>query len=410
MDMKKTLEELIATILAGMKEHYSTETCRQYRDVYNRLLKLADSRDEQFYCDELGNVFIADSNYVFKPGVYSNHRYYFHKRCVLLIERLIAIGKTDWSKCQRNDSIPRNFENPLFEKIYNDYLQVLKDEGLKPGSICSYSRAAFYFLSYLSEKGYCSLEELSPGDTTEFFLEMSKTHWDLKCLGSYISGMKKLLNRFDSSRVYIRELPSHMPRKKEIIEVYTDEEQTQLRSYLDHADISKRNRAIGLIALETGMRAVDICNLKLSDIDWKKETVYLIQEKTGATLNLPLRASYGNAMMEYLLEERPMSDSKYLFLQERAPHGKITSHCCLYVILKNIVKNAGIDSNGRINGTRMMRHNAASNMVKKGVPLPAIAEVLGHRDPNSTMTYISTDGKELSKCTLPLPLPGGAHV
>ena len=39
----------------------------------------------------------------------------------------------------------------------------------------------------------------------------------------------------------------------------------------------------------------------------------------------------------------------------------------------------------------MMRHNAASRMVRKGVTLSAIAGVLGHRDRNSTMTYISTD-------------------
>ena len=75
--------------------------------------------------------------------------------------------------------------------------------------------------------------------------------------------------------------------------------------------------------------------------------------------------------------------------------------------MKVIVEDAGIDSKGRINGTRMMRHNAASHMVRKGIPLPAIAEVLGHSDPNSTMIYISTDGENLAKCTL--PIPGGAH-
>ncbi|WP_297417342.1 tyrosine-type recombinase/integrase [Clostridium sp.] len=76
--------------------------------------------------------------------------------------------------------------------------------------------------------------------------------------------------------------------------------------------------------------------------------------------------------------------------------------------MQTIVKNAGVDeSNGRINGTRMIRHNATSRMVRKGVALSAISGVLGHRDPNSTMTYISTDREGLSKCTL--QLPGGNH-
>jgi integrase len=262
-------------------------------------------------------------------------------------------------------------------------------------------------LKYLEKKKYQSLDNLLPGDITDFFFVMCKEHWNPKCLSSYISGVKKLLKMSVKSSIYIRELPSHMPRKKEIMEVYTDEEHLQILSYLDNAKIRKRDKAISLLAIETGMRAIDICNLKIRDVDWKNEFIHFIQEKTGHILDIPLRASYGNAMMDYLLEERQDSNSAFFFLQCKAPYGKIISHCCIFKILQTIVKNAGVESNGRINGTHMMRHNAASRMVRKGVPLPAIAGVLGHRDPNSTMTYISTDGEGLSKCTL--PLPGSAH-
>lgn len=236
---------------------------------------------------------------------------------------------------------------------------------------------------------------------------MCKEHWNPKCLSSYIPGIMRLLKMSVKSSIYIRELPSYMLRNKKIMEVYTDEEHLQILSYLDNAEISKRDKAISLLSIETGMRAIDICNLKIKDVDWKNEFIHLIQEKTEHALDIPLRASYGNAMMDYLLKERQDSNSVFFFLQCKAPYGKIISHCCIFKILQTIVKNAGVESNGRINGTRMMRHNAASRMVRKGVALSAIAGVLGHRDPNSTMTYISTDREGLSKCTL--PLPGGNH-
>lgn len=389
------------------KKHFSKETRRQYKDVYSRLQRLADNRQELLYTMELGQAFIQDCNYIWKKDTYSHHRFYFHKRCILILERLITTGTVDLIKCTPNNVQPCSFTIKYFELIYKDYIQLLLEEGIKPSTICSYGRAACYLLKYLEEKRYQSLDDLLPGDITDFFVMMCKEHWNPKCLGSYIPGVKKLLKMSVKGSIYIREIPSHISRKKEIIEVYTDEEHIKIISYLDTANIRKRDKAISLLAIETGIRSIDVCNLKIKDVNWKNEFIHIIQEKTGHTLDIPLRASYGNAMMDYLLEERQDSNSVFFFLQCKAPYGKIKSHSCIFKLLKTIVNNAGVESNGRINGTRMMRHSLASRMVRKGIPLPVIAEVLGHRDPNSTMTYISTDGEGLSKCTL--PLPGGAH-
>jgi site-specific recombinase XerD len=54
----------------------------------------------------------------------------------------------------------------------------------------------------------------------------------------------------------------------------------------------------------------------------------------------------------------------------------------------------------------MFRHNAASTMLRKGVPLPAISEELGHKCMDSTMVYLSTDQETMSSLTLPLPKEG----
>lgn len=43
--------------------------------------------------------------------------------------------------------------------------------------------------------------------------------------------------------------------------------------------------------LETGLRAVDICNIKLTDIDWNKDVIYIRKQKTGTAFNVDLSPS-----------------------------------------------------------------------------------------------------------------------
>ena len=68
---------------------------------------------------------------------------------------------------------------------------------------------------------------------------------------------------------------------------------------------------------------------------------------------------------------------------------------------------AGISNKDRGSGSRTTRHNAASAMLRSGVPMSDISAVLGHRDPNIVSVYLSTDEETMAACTL--PLPGGEY-
>ena len=108
-------------------------------------------------------------------------------------------------------------------------------------------------------------------------------------------------------------------------------------------------------------------------------------------------------MVEYLLKERPQCDDDHFFLSVNAPYVKLNT---TWHIVKAAVTAAGVATEGRLTGTRMLRHNAASKMLRKGVPLPAISEELGHKSQDSTMVYLSTDQETMSSLTLPLPKEG----
>ena len=124
-------------------------------------------------------------------------------------------------------------------------------------------------------------------------------------------------------------------------------------------------------------------------------------EKTGKPLVLPLNESIGNSLADYLLNERQVSKSEYIFLRFEAPFAPIKSHAACYRILFRIANNVGVESNGRIYGTRITRHSTASRLLRQGVPLPVISEALGHSNPDNSMRYITTDDLKLAECTLP---------
>lgn len=81
----------------------------------------------------------------------------------------------------------------------------------------------------------------------------------------------------------------HHPRETEIIEVYSREELESMEKMLSSGIMTKRDIAICRLLLETGLRGTDICSLKLEDIDWQMDTIYIDQDKTKKPLIMPLK-------------------------------------------------------------------------------------------------------------------------
>ncbi|MFF2027340.1 tyrosine-type recombinase/integrase [Streptomyces sp. NPDC058171] len=62
-----------------------------------------------------------------------------------------------------------------------------------------------------------------------------------------------------------------------------------------------------------------------------------------------------------------------------------------------------------VGGTRLLRHNAASRMLRAVTPFPTIAAVLGHASEESTKQYMNIDDERLLRCVLPVPQAHGQN-
>ena len=400
-----TLEELIEKVIQQLEDAgFDTGTIRNYKLFYKRLIKLAASLNKTHFDDELADLFIKDNAYV-KDGGYNHTRFLYHSRCIRFIESLLSSGEVDWSIYH---SLPaRELSSDDFVSHLHIYDDSLKNDGLKTNTINGYHRFVLYFLSYLEDKGYHQFSEIKKGDVSLFIVLVCQEHYAPTSLGAHLPGLKRFLELFPETKPFTIEIPERVRRKQDITPSYTDDELERIEDFLLENKLSARNRAIALIAFKTGLRAVDICGLQLDSIDWKHDTISINQEKTGKPLVLPLFPSLGNALMEYLLDERPQSESTYVFLSKVAPFHPLVDHSSIYNVLRKVLVEADVAPQGRISGTRMSRHSYASQLLRRGIPLTVISEALGHSNPNSTMRYISTDDKVLSTLTLPLPKGGG---
>ncbi len=97
-----------------------------------------------------------------------------------------------------------------------------------------------------------------------------------------------------------------------------------------------------MLSLATGLRACDICNLRLRDIDWRGCTLGLVQQKTGNPLTLPLPPLILANLAQYVLQERSASDVEEVFLRLKAPHVALADHASIYVIVNKVFRVSGV--------------------------------------------------------------------
>jgi integrase len=386
----------------------STRGC--YVTLFHRLCRMADERGDEYYTIELGQAFMDDQSHVIPENTerYHHDRTAAYKRCIRFIESYIASGIVDWTPAFNYASFPISSQG--LDTAFSMFVKEMETRELKTNTIDGYRRFVYYFVEFLEGKGYKKLSDVANGDVTTFVSLICVERYQVTSLGSHMPGLKLFLSLFVETKPFLREIPEHLPKKRDILKVYSDEEYNKIISHLNDADdISLRNKAITILAMNTGLRAVDICAIKLGDIDWKHDIIYIVQQKTGIQHNIPLTEAIGNALVDYLLNERPPSESDYVFLRSVAPYAPLMSHAGIRNILFQVVNDSDIKAKGRIYGTRITRHSTASRMLRNGVPLPVISEALGHGSKNSVMIYITTDDAKLAECTLPLPNGGARH-
>ena len=180
----------------------------------------------------------------------------------------------------------------------------------------------------------------------------------------------------------------------------------QLKQVLASLDTSKpcgqRDRAILWCLATLGLRPGEVAGLRLEDIDWRQGTVHLRRLKARRDTFVPLPREVGRTIVAYLRAQRPPTDERRVFVQQLGPRrGEAISRHAVSAVATRALRRAGVDV--PVGGAYVFRHTLASRLVRHGVSLKEVADLLGHRSLDTTTIYAKLDLTALREVALPWP-------
>jgi len=325
------------------------------------------------------------------------------RRVLKCYEEYITTGNIypDKSYCYKTDAIetlPEWCREPILA-----LLNQKKREFRSAGTIRAAQYPCIRFCSYLIEIGFSTFADVTPTVINGF--SRTDQHKTFKGRSSYFTVVRQFLEYLEnkdyiSNKSLHNSLSAGTAPIEKVVDILTDDQVSRVNDYRSsHCHpIELRNAAMVMIGLKMGFRASDVVNLKLSDINWKKRQITIIQQKTQAQLTLPMPVDAGNSIYAYLKNGRPKSNSGYLFIRHNAPFGKLTIKNCtkaLYCILPERVNVSG-------GGFHVTRRTFATLLLRNNAGINTVIDSLGHHDNTSVMLYLSLDEERIKSCALSL--------
>lgn len=160
----------------------------------------------------------------------------------------------------------------------------------------------------------------------------------------------------------------------------------------------KRDFAMLMLLARLGLRAGEVIGLQLSDLDWRAGEI-VVAGKGRRQERMPLPTDVGEALAAYLSDARPTATTRTVFLTVVAPQRPLAKNTVSQMVWRQCAR-AGVP---RIRAHRL-RHALASDLLDRGATLPAISQVLRHRDLATTAVYAKVDHAKLRELALPWPV------
>ena len=319
------------------------------------------------------------------------------------------------NRCQRHQILRVSNYDLLpeeFKSVIDRYRGAEKIK--KETTVYTESHNATTFLLQLHQKGMDSLNKITESAVLEIFLQNGKLCKSCSYKKNVAAVLKTCIPFFPQNSC--ARILTYMPdlnQKRQNIQYLTQEEVSKLKAVLtdSKSTLVLRDKAIGLLALYTGLRSCDIAGLTLADIDWVGDLIRIRQQKTDIPIEIPLRATVGNALYDYLKLERPGSGYPEIFLTNGPPYTKLQSKS-LSNVAKKMMKVAGIRTKGgERKGFHIFRHHLATTLLENNVSQPVISRILGHIKASSLDAYLSADFPHLKECALSIAcFPLGKEV
>lgn len=389
-------KDLIQRFESGLLSYQVSE--RTLKDQVARIHHLLDfmfQKKLEVYDENIGEQFLHFEHNICQVPPHTLAK---DARAILLLNSIIRGAAYPASKRK----LSYQFPGELGTFAQNFITEEITPHGFSQGTIDCYRSSLSRFSVAMHMNGI-TLENIDREDMIRFLSTMPNTRsYVVSPVRRFLKYLYHKNHTKENLSVIFEKVKTNKPVK--LPSYYTKEEVKRIESSVDRSGrVGKRNYAVILLASRLGIRASDIANLKLSNIDWDNNQIRFMQVKTKHHISLPLLAEVGNAIVDYILHGRPETDIRNVFLTFRRPYAPLT-HSAITSIVDKYMRESNVNMENRHHGSHSLRHSIATALMDNEVSLPVISDVLGHKTTLSTMRYLEVNTKALIECSLDVPL------
>jgi integrase len=393
-------------VQAGIEMKYlnlTDSTNGQYRHSWMDIRRYCNAAGSHEYDESLMQDFLQKIDTQRSNGIMKEWKWKINRKAAQVLIEVANTGHFHWGMIRKKISC----NTSEMEHIRQQYLDSLKQKNLSSATIGLHDYVFRKMVEFGEIKTKSDLLSLTP-EAVQLVITKLAGICRRRSMATLLPILRSILKSLHKDGLIKNDLSGMVMGtfiQKGSVATYIDQkDQAKLVTGLDSE--SKRTMAIILLALRLGLRDCDICNLTFQEIDWQHDRIKLIQKKTGKPLVLPLRPDVGNALMDYILHERPKRDDHYpyIFLREQAPYNKLTS---VYSICSKLLTRMKIKPvNGTATGVHIFRYSMVHNLLAAKVPHQVITDTLGHTSKESDKPYLSMEEPMLRMCALDLSVIG----
>jgi len=285
---------------------------------------------------------------------------------------------------------------------YHGWLVGERDLAVK--TVLRYDKSARLFLGERVAGGGIGVEGLGAVDVTAFLLR-ERSRVSLGSAKGRATELRSLLRFLHLQGLAPASLAAAVPAvagwsgARLPVAVSAGQVAAMLGSCDRGAVVGRRDFAVLTLLVRLGLRSAEVAGLELGDLDWRRGEI-VVRGKGARQDRLPMPVDVGQAVAAYLAGGRPRVACRRVFLRGRAPIRGIDS-----TTVTSIVRFACHRAGLPVVGAHRLRHAAATEMLRQGVPLAEIGQVLRHRDLATTALYAKVDRAAL--LSVAKPWPGG---
>ena len=381
---------------------YKDATLNYYRNNWRRIVAYFDERKEQYFSESLAMQYVDGKCDFFakeKAGLLTQSNIYLFR-----IVRMLG-------DFQQHGTVLRRYQRSLSRVNNPNHLSLLT--GFREHCIgCeyaistqnSYYRTAENFVCFVEAHGL-HLDKLIAQNLAAFVRTLMG--YSYKTVEFILCGTRAFLRFLHKERILSENLSETLPTMQ-------TRKQTQIPSIWDRSDLlklfeaidrgnpsGKRDYAIILLVARLGLRSIDVKRLTFSNFNWNENYLEFAQSKTSRPVRLPLLKDVGWAVIDYLQNGRPASDSPHVFLRHLAPIAPFSDDDHLHQIIVKHMRAAKLPiSEKKKIGMHSLRHTLATTLMEQHTPIQEIADILGHQSIESTPIYLKSSLNLLRECAL----------